>query len=66
MLHLFTGLDPLRRYSFRGTVVGGVANYSNRWTLFTLVGAETFNAAHTANVLTSATAAGAGVPMRRP
>ncbi len=55
VLHIFTGLDPLRRYSFRGTAVGGVANYSNRWTLFTISGAEAFAAAHTANVLTSGT-----------
>jgi acid phosphatase type 7 len=55
VLHLFTGLDPNHRYSFRGTAVGGVASYSNRWTLVTIVGAESFAAAHTAHVLTSAT-----------
>ncbi len=54
VFHLFTGLNPLRRYSFRGTVVGGEANYSNRWTRFTLVGASAFTPAHTANVLTAA------------
>ncbi|MBI5383810.1 MAG: metallophosphoesterase [Verrucomicrobia bacterium] len=55
VMHLFTGLDPLRSYSFRGTAVGGVANSSNRWTHCTIVGADSFLPAHTANVLTSTT-----------
>ena len=55
VMHLFTGLDPQRLYRFRGAVVGGVEACSNRWTLCTLAGAQSFIGAHTANVLTSLT-----------
>ena len=55
VMHLFTGLDPLRRYRLRATVVGGLAGSSNRWTLCTLGGATSFTPAHTPNVLTTAT-----------
>jgi hypothetical protein len=53
VLHLFTGLDPNRRYNFRATAVGGVPAHSNRWTRFTISGVTVFTPAHTANVLTS-------------
>ena len=55
VMHLFTGLNPLRRYRFHGTVVGGVEAYANRWTLCTIAGAQSYTAAHSGNVLTSAT-----------
>ncbi len=58
MIHHFTGLDPLKRYRFRGTAVSGVPEYTNRWTLFTLMDAEAFTGAHTPNVLTPDTAPG--------
>jgi uncharacterized repeat protein (TIGR01451 family) len=50
--HTFTGLDPNLRYNFRGTAVGGNADYSNRWTLVGLVGARSFLSSHTAGCLT--------------
>ena len=62
VFHIFTGLDPTRRYSFRATAVGGVPDFRNRWTLFTLVSAEEATAAHTANVLTCATTPDAIAP----
>ncbi len=62
VFHFFSGLDPNRRYNFRGTAVGGVADFKNRWTLFAIIGARAFTAAHTANVLTSTTSPGALYP----
>ena len=52
--HRFTGLNPHRRYSFRGTGYRGVSTYTDRWALFALVGADYFTPSHTANVLTPA------------
>ena len=49
----FTGLDPNFRYHFRGTAVGGVADYTNRWTLVELAGARSFDNAHTLGCLTN-------------
>ncbi len=62
VFHFFSGLDPDRRYNFRGTAVGGVPDFKNRWTLFTIVGARAFTPAHTDNVLTSETSPGALYP----
>lgn len=51
--HVFTGLDPNKRYHFRGTAVRGDATYTNRWILAELVGASSFARAHTSGVITS-------------
>ena len=55
VMHLFTGLDPARRYSLRATVSGGQESGANRWTLCTLAGAGAFVPAHTSGVLDSRT-----------
>jgi hypothetical protein len=56
--YTFTGLDPAKRYSFKGSAVrgGSGSNYTNRWTEVEIVGAASFTSAHTANVVTSAQA----------
>jgi Big-like domain-containing protein len=41
----FSGLDPSKRYIFRGTAVRG-GPYGNRWTVATIIGAQTFVNAH--------------------
>lgn len=41
----FTGLDPTKRYNFRGTASRG-GSYNDRWSLFTIVGADAYVAAH--------------------
>jgi hypothetical protein len=52
--YTFTGLNPNKRYSFKGSAVRGNETYIDRWTLFDLVGAISYTPAHTANVLTTA------------
>lgn len=44
--HRFSGLDPGRRYDFSGTAVRGNDAYTDRWTLVTLNGADSFLPAH--------------------
>lgn len=56
---VFSGLDPSRRYHFRGTVSRG-GGYNDRWSVFTLSGATGFVAAHedgsvNKNLITKAT-----------
>jgi hypothetical protein len=51
--YTFTGLDPNFRYNFKGTAIGGVADYTNRWTLVELAGARSFDNAHTPGCLTN-------------
>ena len=51
--YTFTGLNPNKRYSLKGSAVRGIENYTDRWTLFEITGASTFTSAHSANVLTS-------------
>lgn len=48
--HSFSGLNPDTIYDFAGTAVRGRDGYANRWTLVTLVGAESFLPAHSAGV----------------
>jgi methionine-rich copper-binding protein CopC len=48
--HAFSGMDPANRYDFAGTAVRGNSGYTDRWTLVTLVGAESFTAAHSPGV----------------
>jgi glucose/arabinose dehydrogenase len=52
---VISGLDPARRYTFRGTSVRGDVTYGNRWTRAELQGAVSFVNAHTAGVATTAT-----------
>ncbi|MCX8155774.1 MAG: lamin tail domain-containing protein [Verrucomicrobiae bacterium] len=52
--HVFTGLNPQRRYNFHGTAIRGNASYTTRYSLFELDGANSYTAAHTSNALTSA------------
>ena len=56
----FRGLDPNRLYSFKGSAVRGNAAYTNRWTLVRIVGARSYDSAHTSNVLTQAKVASLG------
>jgi hypothetical protein len=48
--HRFTGLDFQSTYEFTGTAVRGNLGYTNRWTLVTLVGADSFVPTHVAGV----------------
>ncbi|MCX7872391.1 MAG: lamin tail domain-containing protein [Verrucomicrobiae bacterium] len=43
--YTFTGLNPNCRYIFKGTAVRG-GGYSNRWSMATLNGAQSFRGAH--------------------
>jgi len=51
--YTFSGLDPSKKYNFKGTAVRGNAPYTDRWTLIEITNAVSAVAAHTANVLTS-------------
>lgn len=42
----FSGLDAGATYSFAGTAIRGEITYSNRWTLVTLNGADSFSIQH--------------------
>jgi len=44
--YTFSGLDPTKRYIFKGTAARG-GGYANRWTLATLNGVDSFKTAHT-------------------
>ena len=57
--HSFTGLTDTSIYSFTGTAIRGRTDYTNRWTLVTLVGADSFTAAHSdgAGIVTGGLAA---------
>jgi hypothetical protein len=48
--HAFSGLDPLSTYEFAGTAIRSNDNYTNRWTLVTLTGADSFISAHSIGV----------------
>ena len=55
----FSGLDPSKRYNFRGTVSRG-GNYNDRWSVFGITGADAYVAAHVdgsnnRNIFTEAT-----------
>src|SRR5262245_10594928 len=54
LTYTFTGLNPSKRYSFKGSAVRGNVAYTDRWTLCEIVGADSFTSAHTANALTTA------------
>ena len=56
--HVLTGLDGRGRYSLKGTANRGSASYTNRWTLFELLGARSFRSAHSAGCLTNDPARG--------
>jgi hypothetical protein len=54
MTYVFCGVNAAARYSVRGGAVrGGVASYSNRWTLVEITGAKSFTPIMSSNVLTS-------------
>ena len=55
--YTFTGLNPNKTYSFKGSAVRGVATYTNRWSLFELDGAVAFTSAHTSGGYTNGLAA---------
>jgi hypothetical protein len=46
----FSGMNPQRSYEFAGTSIRGEAGYTNRWTLVTLDGAESFTPSHSSGV----------------
>jgi hypothetical protein len=48
--HTFSGLAPDRSYEFAGTGVRGEEGYTNRWTLVTIVGADSFTPAHSSGL----------------
>ncbi|MGB2821976.1 MAG: hypothetical protein WBF17_13415, partial [Phycisphaerae bacterium] len=48
--YLFSDLDPGSTYEFAGTAVRGSSSYTNRWTLVTLTGAESFKPAHSSGI----------------
>ncbi len=55
----FEGMDPKKRYNFRGTVARG-GNYNDRWSVFAITGADAFVHAHVdgsnnQNIFTKAT-----------
>lgn len=52
--YVFSGLDPSRRYTFRGTSKRGNTAYTNRWTKAGITGTSSHVAAHTTNILTNA------------
>lgn len=45
LIMLFEGLDPSKRYNFRGTASRG-GGYEDRWAVYSLFGAESYLAAH--------------------
>src|SRR5258706_5259858 len=51
--YTFTGLNPAKRYNFRGGAVRGLSpvTQSNRWTKVDITGATSFDALHSANVI---------------
>jgi Bacterial Ig domain len=52
--NIFVGVSASKAYSLKATAVrAGSSDYSNRWTLVTLLGAASFTTAHTANTITS-------------
>jgi len=55
MRYTFSGLDPAKRYNFKGSAVrgGSASSYTNRWTKITISGADSFTSQHTANIVTS-------------
>ncbi|MHC4544680.1 MAG: lamin tail domain-containing protein, partial [Planctomycetota bacterium] len=46
----FTGLDPTTEYTFATSTNRGNPNYTNRWTIYTLTGADTYTNASTSGV----------------
>jgi len=54
----FSGLNPAKRYSFKGGAIRGLSlgQGSNRWTRVEIAGATSFTEAHSSNVVTSAQA----------
>jgi hypothetical protein len=57
--YTFSGLNPDRTYSFKGSAVrgGSGGTYPQRWSLFQLNGALSFTSAHTAGCFTNGLAA---------
>lgn len=52
LIYTFTGLDPDKEYNLQGTAVRGHFSYTNRWTVFELVGAKSYVIHPTPGVLT--------------
>ncbi|MBI1841917.1 MAG: hypothetical protein HYR88_13845 [Verrucomicrobia bacterium] len=51
---VFSGLDPAAEYNFQGTAIRGNINYRDRWSVFEIVGADSFTSRHTAGAVTRA------------
>jgi hypothetical protein len=47
---MFTGLDPTTEYTFATSANRGNESYTNRWAVYTLTGADTYNNASTSGV----------------
>ena len=54
--YTFTGLDPAKEYNFQGTAIRGNINYGTRWTVFEIVGADSFTNRHSPGAVTTAQA----------
>ena len=52
--YTFTGLNPAKEYNFQGTAIRGNINYGTRWTVFEIVGADSFTSRHSPGAVTSA------------
>ncbi len=48
--YTFAGLNPSNHYEFAGTAVRGESSYTNRWTLVTINGADSFTVAHSSGI----------------
>jgi len=53
LTYTFTGLNPNAEYNFQGTAIRGDATYTDRWTLFEIVGADYIQSRHTTGALTA-------------
>lgn len=57
LTYSFSGLNPALEYNFQGTGIRGNSAYTDRWTLFELVGAVSMTSKHTGGTLTSSNVA---------
>lgn len=53
VIYTLSGLDPTRQYLLQGGAVRGGPNYTNRWTLFELAGADGLVGAHQGGLTTA-------------
>ena len=61
LLYTFTGLDESLEYNFQATAISSHPTYTNRWSLFEILGAASFTSAHTAGAFSTAKLPGLAV-----